>query len=159
MIDPHSYNISIRRGEFGEETCFEARIKEFSDLTEYGDSFQEAYDLAIEAIESTAEIFADKGRDMPKPHEGQYDFSGRVTLRIPKSLHRMLANAAEDEGVSLNQYITSILSHFSGFSAGKGGQADWQAVSAPGKEKGRQHLQVVGVDYGSDDNSSWRKTG
>jgi len=30
--------------------------------------------------------------------------SGKIALRIPKSLHNELANAAKEEGVSLNQY-------------------------------------------------------
>jgi len=118
MSDPRNYNVSIRRGKFGGEICYEARVKELPDLAEYGDSFKEVYDLAIDAIEATAEIFAEKGRAMPKPHEDQYDFSGRVTLRIPKSLHRSLANSAEDEGVSLNHYLVSILAHFNGFRMG-----------------------------------------
>jgi len=31
-------------------------------------------------------------------------------MRMPKSLHRRLAETAEREGVSLNQYIVSLLS-------------------------------------------------
>lgn len=31
-------------------------------------------------------------------------YSGKILLRIPKSLHRRLAEAAKVEGVSLNQY-------------------------------------------------------
>jgi len=30
--------------------------------------------------------------------------SGKIALRIPKSLHHELAEAAKEEGVSLNQY-------------------------------------------------------
>jgi len=32
MIDPHDYSISVRRGEFEGEICFEARIKELPDI-------------------------------------------------------------------------------------------------------------------------------
>lgn len=37
-------------------------------------------------------------------------YSGRLVLRIPRSLHRALKNAAELEGVSLNQYMLYKLS-------------------------------------------------
>ena len=37
-------------------------------------------------------------------------YSGRLVLRIPRSLHRALKNAAEMEGVRLNQYMLSKLS-------------------------------------------------
>lgn len=33
------------------------------------------------------------------------EYSGRLVLRIPRSLHKELKEAAEIEGVSLNQYM------------------------------------------------------
>ena len=38
-------------------------------------------------------------------------YSGRLVLRIPKSLHKLLKKEAEMEGVSLNQYMLYKLSH------------------------------------------------
>lgn len=37
-------------------------------------------------------------------------YSGRLVLRIPRSLHRALKDAAKVEGVSLNQYMLYKLS-------------------------------------------------
>ena len=37
-------------------------------------------------------------------------FSGRILVRLPRSLHRHLSEAADIEGVSLNQYILYLLS-------------------------------------------------
>ncbi|MCD5406261.1 MAG: toxin-antitoxin system HicB family antitoxin [Desulfotomaculum sp.] len=37
-------------------------------------------------------------------------FSGKFTLRIPKSLHGILAKQAEQEDISLNQYLLSLIS-------------------------------------------------
>ena len=37
------------------------------------------------------------------------DCGGEVSLKIPKSLHRSLAESAEEEGVSLNEYATTLL--------------------------------------------------
>ena len=34
---------------------------------------------------------------------------GRLTLRLPETLHQQLAKVAEEEGVSLNQYIVYAL--------------------------------------------------
>ncbi len=114
MIDPHSYSISVQRGEFDGENCFEARIKEFPDIIEYADSFEEAYELAIDSIETTIEIFIEKGRHLPDPYTPTDDYSGRVTLRTSKSLHRTLAILSELEGVSLNQHLCNVLSYYSG---------------------------------------------
>lgn len=52
---------------------------------------------------------------MPAPIIPADDFSGRVTLRLAKSLHRSLAQAADREGVSLNQHLTNILNCYAGY--------------------------------------------
>jgi len=117
-IDPYAYNITIRRDDFDGNVLFEARVKELPDLTEYGSSFKEAYDLAVDTIETAAGIFAEKGRSFPLAIVPSDHFSGRVTLRLPRSLHRILAGQASKEGVSLNQHLVNILSYFSGFAAG-----------------------------------------
>ncbi len=54
---------------------------------------------------------------MPQPYESETQFSGRVTLRLPKTLHRGLATKAEEEGMSLNQLMVSVLATFRGFDA------------------------------------------
>ena len=68
-IDPHAYNITIRRGLFEGEMLFEARIKELPDLVEYGETHEDAYLLAIDAIETTADIFAETNKPFPFPCE------------------------------------------------------------------------------------------
>ena len=116
MIDAKAYTISIRYGEFEDEYCYEARIKELPTITEYADSYEEAYALAIDSIETIAELYAELGQAMPVPSiEKADEYSGRVTLRMPKSLHSSLAWRAEDEDVSLNQLVVSALSAFHGF--------------------------------------------
>jgi predicted HicB family RNase H-like nuclease len=48
------------------------------------------------------------GQDIPLPRDME-EHSGKFMLRIPRSLHRNLARAAKREGVSLNQYVTTLL--------------------------------------------------
>jgi hypothetical protein len=40
----------------------------------------------------------------------EVDYSGEALLKMPKTLHRKLAEAAEKEGVDLNQYLVALLS-------------------------------------------------
>ncbi len=148
MHNAHDYNITIRHGVFEDEPCYEARVRELPDIVEYGDTFEEAYELAIDAIETTAEIMSEKGRPMPLPMDIPDDFSGRVTLRLPKTLHRRLAQDAEEEGVSLNAYLVYVLTHFSGLVAGAqspGQPASWKRVEQSGVVLGpkRPSLRVV----------------
>lgn len=49
------------------------------------------------------------GESIPLPSMPE-EYSGRFNVRIPKSLHRRLAEAADREGVSLNQLVLSLLS-------------------------------------------------
>jgi predicted HicB family RNase H-like nuclease len=115
MIDASKYTITVRKGLFDGEECFEARIAELPDVAEYADSFAEAYNLAIDTIETTAELLTEQGKPMPPPIIPADDYSGRVTLRLSKSLHRALAKTADDEGVSLNQHLTNILNYYAGY--------------------------------------------
>lgn len=109
-MDATKYNITVRKGIFSGEECYEARVLELPDVAEYADSFEEAYELVIDTVETTAEIFAEKGKVMPVPFEPADEFSGRVTLRMPKTMHRAYSRMAEIEDISLNQLLVNCLS-------------------------------------------------
>jgi antitoxin HicB len=54
------------------------------------------------------EIALEENIPIPEPRPAD-QYSGKFNLRIPRTLHRQLAEAAEDEGVSLNQFYNKIL--------------------------------------------------
>lgn len=114
------YSITIRSVVVDGMNLFQAAIKELPDIAEYGETYAEAYELAVDSIKTTAEIFAEEGRAMPAPLRVEDDYSGRVTLRLPKSLHRRIALDAENEGVSLNQHIVGVLTYSAGYDSGAG---------------------------------------
>ena len=111
-FNPCAYNITVREFVFEDEPLFEARVKELPDIREYAESAPEAYDLAIDTIQTAAAMFAASSRPFPPPATPRDGFSGRVTLRLPRNLHRALASAAEDEGVSLNQHLVTALTRY-----------------------------------------------
>ncbi len=47
------------------------------------------------------------GHDIPEPVTKEY--SGKFVTRVPKSLHRDLAESAKQEGMSLNAYVNYLL--------------------------------------------------
>ena len=51
----------------------------------------------------------DQGLEIPTP-SCREAYSGKFNVRLPRSLHRFLAESAEREGVSLNQYVLMLLS-------------------------------------------------
>jgi predicted RNase H-like HicB family nuclease len=53
-----------------------------------------------------------KGIQIPKPDATfaqRVDYNGRITLRMPRSLHQQVAQRAALEGVSLNSYLNSAI--------------------------------------------------
>ncbi|MBE0470710.1 MAG: hypothetical protein IBX55_14525 [Methyloprofundus sp.] len=60
-FDASLYTISVRKSDFDGEVLFEAKIKELPDVAEYADSYEEAYSLAIDTLEITAEAFLEQG--------------------------------------------------------------------------------------------------
>ncbi len=142
MTNAYNYNVVVRRIVSDGEAMFEARVTEFSDLTEYAETPEEAYALAIDAIETVAAIYAEKGRHMPEAAHVPVEYSGRVTLRLPRSLHRALAETADEEDVSLNQHLVNVLGYFTGFAHAERSTVDhWVPTKSPARAT--THLRVV----------------
>ena len=73
-----------------------------------GETAQEALSSLDISRELWIECCLANGLEVPEPQEAP-QYSGRFVLRIPKSLHRDLANEAEAEGVSLNSLVSNVL--------------------------------------------------
>lgn len=140
MTNAYRYNVVVRHIDFEGEAMFEARVREFPDLTEYADTPEEAYALAIDAIETVAVLFAERGKALPAVADVPMDHSGRVTLRLPKSLHRALADAADEEEVSLNQHLVNVLTYFTGFAHAERSTVERWIPTAPNSRPRHLHL-------------------
>ncbi|MFN4073287.1 MAG: toxin-antitoxin system HicB family antitoxin [Thermus sp.] len=91
------------------EGGFTALVPDLPGCVSVGETAEEALKNVDEARQLWLETAYEHGDDIPLP-ASEREYSGRVLLRMPKSLHRRLAEEAEREGVSLNQYIVSLLS-------------------------------------------------
>lgn len=109
MINPNDYTITVKRVSLDGEFVYRATIRELPHLVEYADSHEEAYALAHDAIQTLYEAAKQEGREFPAPSRDEVEFSGRVTLRIPKGLHRQLSEQADAEGVSFNHFLATVL--------------------------------------------------
>jgi antitoxin HicB len=54
------------------------------------------------------EMSLEDGSEIPEPRSDE-EYSGQFLLRLPKSLHHALAEEAKWEGVSMNQYVVTLL--------------------------------------------------
>lgn len=110
MNDPSDYTITVRRFYEDGAYAFKATVRELPHVQGLGSTYAEAYEMALEAIEGLQEMAAEDGAPFPEPaQESSTEWSGRVTLRLPKSLHRKATEVAEDEGVSFNQFLVTVI--------------------------------------------------
>lgn len=72
------------------------------------ESLDELPAMADEARTLWIEAAFEDGHTIPLPSYPE-EHSGKFVLRLARSLHRDLAEEAEREGVSLNQYVTTLL--------------------------------------------------
>lgn len=110
-FDARRYTIIIKLITDDEGEHYEALVAELPDLVEYAETYDRAYSLAVEAIGSLHEAAEEQGRQFPAPLPSQAmpEYSGRVTLRMGKSLHAQASQLADRDGVSLNSWIVEAI--------------------------------------------------
>jgi len=91
-----------------ESGTYSARILEFPGCVAEGETVEEAYAKLEDAAENWIVAALDLGQDIPTPVV-EHQYSGRVLLRLPKSLHQRCAELADREGTSLNKFIVTTL--------------------------------------------------
>jgi len=74
-----------------------------------------------------------------RAQEPEPSHSGRLLLRMPKTLHAELASRSDAEGVSLNQFIVSALARTVSGDAPEGGDA----AAAPERERSLRIALIV----------------
>ena len=103
------YSIITKKIHDESGVYYYAQVKELDGCQSSGETLEEVYTNIYEAMEGWIETKLENGFEVPKPLE-ENNYSGKFVLRIPKTLHKKLALAAEKEGVSLNQYALYKLS-------------------------------------------------
>ena len=91
----------------GEGTYF-AEIIEFPGCFATGETSQEALSNLESVAVDWINTVIGQGQDIPEPMETA-GYSGKLVLRMPKSLHKRASLYADRDGASLNQFIVSCL--------------------------------------------------
>ena len=99
-----------------DEDSFFVKIKELEGCMSVGDSKADALAMIEDAMREWLSVAIEGGIEIPLPETMQADrYAGKFPLRIPKTLHRKLAENAEKDGISLNQYMVMLLSERNAF--------------------------------------------
>jgi len=85
---------------------FRAEIIEFPGCIATGETASEALANLENVAASWLEATLARGQRIPEPIEN-VGFSGKLVVRLPKTLHKKAAHMAARDGISLNQFIVS----------------------------------------------------
>lgn len=109
--DPSKYPVEIYYSE--EDGGFIAVAKDLPGCSAFGKNQTAAVGELQHAIKAWIAAARAAGNPVPNPTERLPDEglpSGKLLLRIPRSLHASLIDCAKREAVSLNQHLVSVLS-------------------------------------------------
>jgi antitoxin HicB len=114
------YHITLVQGGEKDGGKWIAAAEELPDCTSRADTAEEAISGLKGAMAAWITAALKEGRDIPEPKSASTP-SGRLLLRMPRTLHAALTKAAERENVSLNQFITDSLASVVGWRQGPSG--------------------------------------
>lgn len=107
----HNVNkYSTRIAYSDEDQGFIATVPELPGCSAFGETAAEALTEIVSAIEAWISAAEAAGNPIPPPASLDAELpSGKFLVRVAKTVHAQLTVAAQREGLSLNQYVGTIL--------------------------------------------------
>lgn len=109
MNDYISMNYRMEIVEDKDEGGFVVSFPELPGCITCGETIEAALVNAMDAKKVWIEAALEEGIEIQEP-DSLEEYSGQFKLRIPRSLHRSLAEHSKKEGISMNQYCVYLLS-------------------------------------------------
>jgi antitoxin HicB len=145
------YHLMLVRDGEDKGKPWTATVEELPGCASRGKTSEEALSGIEAAMESWIATALEEGREIPEPKSAT-SHSGRLLLRMPRTLHADLTRASEREGVSLNQFITDVLA----------GAVVWRsggdAADAPGHAKTTPISQAPGAEALQTEHTAGRRS-
>ena len=107
--DYFAMNYRMEIVEDKDEGGFVVSFPELPGFITCGETVESAVANALDAKKAWLEAAMEDGIEIHEP-DSLEDYSGQFKLRIPRSLHRSLAEHSKKEGISMNQYCVYLLS-------------------------------------------------
>jgi antitoxin HicB len=102
------YKVEVFRETDPDYPGWVARVLDLPGCITQADTFEELEGMIEDAMRSWIETAIERDIPVPEP-QVEAEYSGKFVVRVPKSLHRQLVEAADEENVSLNQLINVAL--------------------------------------------------
>jgi predicted HicB family RNase H-like nuclease len=106
--EPQPYPMVLSRSENGDGPDWIATVEELPGCEAHGPTPERAAAAVAGAVETWLRQAEAEGREVPPPGAAAAH-SGKLLVRMPRSLHGELVRASEREGTSLNAYIVAAL--------------------------------------------------
>ena len=107
--DYMSLNYRMEIVEDKKEGGFVVSYPELPGCITCGETMESAIANAQDAKKAWVQAALEEGIEIHEP-DSLEEYSGQFKLRIPRSLHRSLAEHSKREGISMNQYCVYLLS-------------------------------------------------
>ncbi|NSW91672.1 MAG: toxin-antitoxin system HicB family antitoxin [Firmicutes bacterium] len=107
-----NYKIEIVKDE--REGGYLLSIPELKGCLTCADNLEKGMEMLEDAKKQWLMAALESGYEIPEPNALE-NYSGQFKLRLPKSLHKELAEKSKQEGISMNQYCLYLLSKNSSF--------------------------------------------
>lgn len=116
-----NYRIEISKLSDEDGGGFLATVPSLAGCMSDGETQEEALINVRDAIKCWIETAEEMGREIPLEdgYKSEDDYSGKLSLRIPKSLHKQVTDMANKEGCSINQLMMMYISMGIGCEYGK----------------------------------------
>jgi predicted HicB family RNase H-like nuclease len=111
------YTYILERHNDNGKPYYSIRVLELEGCMTTGETIEEAARDTKDAMREWLQLNIKLGRAIPKPLSSRH-YSGKIMLRMPPVLHESLMLRAAKQGVSLNQYLVTSLSHTLGYGEG-----------------------------------------
>ena len=93
-----------------DDHCYFAEIEEIPGCWADGETIEEALANIKKSLKIWVKNAMELNISIPEPKTlSEKDFSGKLVLRLPKALHKKISVKAEENGVSLNQYLLYLI--------------------------------------------------
>lgn len=107
------YAIEVMREESDGYAGWFAQVLELPGCMTQADTFAEVDAMIQDAMRAWIETALEKQIPIPEPRAAE-QYSGKFVVRVPRSLHKTLVEAADRDGVSLNAYVNVALAQVVG---------------------------------------------
>jgi predicted RNase H-like HicB family nuclease len=102
-----NYSVEVLKAEEGDG--YVLHCPELTGCITCSETLEHGFEMLEDAKKCWFEACIEDGIAIPEPVNSD-NYSGQFKLRLPKSLHKTLADRSKQEGISMNQYCLYLLS-------------------------------------------------